>query len=836
MDTSTATPTSHSFATAVRQALRAKGWSQKHLASFLEKDASTVGLWLAGRHKPRPDEELTIKKLAQLLDQEPAAVRALLAASPDGPPEEGTERPGRVMILTTLEDCKRIFTGNAAGMLAQVLAKHAAPSVTGLQESLYEHGYSIREDLLREFLHTHLPAQGYDWDRERQVFLRRVEENAVAWPIALTWHRTIVRQVCTVLNDAFAATADETLEKSEVLKHIQPVLPSDPDRQWPLPDASTLLQVLLDSHLLRDHTAAGKDRVQRRWWLSPEFVINRMWGIRPHIPGLDFLLDGGLLPPTAGGLSILIEGRPGTGKTSFALQMATSIAVQGCAVYLSAEENLARLVERLAVAGYTYEQVPSETSAGIVTRTAQSAAQSFALVLSDTVDPVQTGAQVKAQWQQGRGTLVLVALPNRMIVEPHQHPLLRNLRLLLETCMQSGMRSGYAVDSLDAVLPTGGRRLYESLFTWVDRSIGLFLSEEPYELHEADERRLRAHLVDMVIHLSQQVSDAPGHPLQRCIEITKSRSQHHRQGQHLFAIRPGEGLVVYPSIQARLSVWMQRIRRVTIPEPERWVVKQGEAQEFDLTPVLQQDVVRGSAILLTGPSATHKLPLSLTFLASQLEAEPASQVLLISLQDDEVSLLKIIETYPQLGSLLSPQPGSLHPNLHVLYRPPGYFTAPRFMAWVRQHLHAMRQRPGAGEVRRVLFNNLNQLRHSSPLFAEEPLFVAALLELFRKEQLTALFVQVLGDDPRSQDVFNTLLLTDHGPTPDPDIVQFRVGHTTRCDAYRELCWLQRVRELDGEGKSTGRGSLKLLSTLPPNSSNGPTRRSSQRKAPPQRRL
>ena len=59
--------TEHSFATAVQQALTAKGWSKKRLAIFLEKNASTVSLWLAGRHRPRPDEEQTIAKLAQLL-------------------------------------------------------------------------------------------------------------------------------------------------------------------------------------------------------------------------------------------------------------------------------------------------------------------------------------------------------------------------------------------------------------------------------------------------------------------------------------------------------------------------------------------------------------------------------------------------------------------------------------------------------------------------------------------------------------------------------------------------------------------------------------------------
>jgi KaiC/GvpD/RAD55 family RecA-like ATPase/transcriptional regulator with XRE-family HTH domain len=801
-----------SFATTLQQALTAKGWSKKRLALFLEKDASTVSLWLAGRHRPRPDEEQTIAKLATFLDQDPAAVRTLIITSPDCSPEERHERPGRIMILTTLEDCERILPS----LLEPLLSKQLALSIAGMQAKMYEQGYSIREDLLRAFLPYYLDRKGYSWNREQQVFVPPGGEHVAPPHLTYTWQHAMVRQACALLNRAFAATTDESLPHAEVLQLIREVLTTSVSLPQPSFDASTILNALLKLKLL---ARTDQDRVQRRWLLNPEFLINHHWGIQTHIQGLDDLLDGGLLLPATGGLSILIEGRPGTGKTSFALQLAASVAAgEGCAVYLSAEENLWRLVERLSFAGYAYRQVPSEASPGILVR----AGQEFALLLCDFIDTVHTSTWVKKHREEGRGTLILVAMPNRDISsEPRKNPLLHDLRLFLEESAQRGLRTCYALDSLDALLHTGGRRLYESLFALADQSIGLFLSEERYETQQMDERLQRAHVVDMVIRLSEQVVDAPGGPLQRFIEIRKSRTQHHRRGQHQLGFHSGQGITIYPSIQALLSVWMQRIRRATDPEPEDWIVKKGTAKELNFNNLLQHDVVRGSTILLTGPPASHKLAIALTFLASQLEADQDSQVLLISLHDDEPTLLKIIRTYPQLASLLGDEGRFLHPRLRVLYCPPDYFTAARFVDWIRRTLATMKPR---GIARRVVFHSLNQLRHSSPLFLTEPLFVAALLEIFRKEQLTALFVQVQREDPQSQDVFDTILTTEHGPLHDPDTVQFRVGHTPSCDAYRATRWIRRVRDPNLKGTAW----LELLAALPSHDSSNLTTKTRKR--------
>ena len=322
---------------------------------------------------------------------------------------------------------------------------------------------------------------------------------------------------------------------------------------------------------------------------------------------------------------------------------------------------------------------------------------------------------------------------------------------------------------------------------------------------QADERLVRGHLADMVIRLGHRTTKTG--QLQRVFQIQKSRSQSHLQGQHVYGIQSGQGVTIYPSVHALLAVWKRQIRRARTSEPESWAV-----EGLDFNQVLQNDVARGSPLLLSGRPATHKFALGLTFLASGLAA-PNTQALLISLQEDEATSIDIIETYPQLHGLLRCKQRLFNPRLRVLHRPPDYFTAERFIDWIRQNLTDMKRRPMA--ACRVLLHSLDSLRYNSPLFKEEPLFLAAVLELFRKERMTALFIDV-QQQPEHElpQGFDTAIITDYGPTPgplhDPDTVRLRVGSTPQCNAYRDERWIHRRRE---GLKDTWSSSPLLLSPL-----------------------
>src|SRR5215218_1931623 len=83
------------FVEALTHELHARQWSQKALAAFLGRDASTVSLWLSGRQRPRAADEPTMRKLAEFLRLDPADVRDLVTghtAQGDAEHQAGTVR------------------------------------------------------------------------------------------------------------------------------------------------------------------------------------------------------------------------------------------------------------------------------------------------------------------------------------------------------------------------------------------------------------------------------------------------------------------------------------------------------------------------------------------------------------------------------------------------------------------------------------------------------------------------------------------------------------------------------------------------------------------------
>jgi hypothetical protein len=252
------------------------------------------------------------------------------------------------------------------------------------------------------------------------------------------------------------------------------------------------------------------------------------------------------------------------------------------------------------------------------------------------------------------------------------------------------------------------------------------------------------------------------------------------------AIDSDGGVSIYPSVQAYLSVNKRRIRFGHDVRPLQWSVP-----ELEIDPLLAGDVVSGDCILLAGPPATHKFPLGLSFLTSGILTEPDRPVMLISLRQDEPAILRIISEYPQFSALLEAQRKE---RLFILYDLPDYFTAERFLDRIRRRFR-LASRPFS----RVLFSTLNQLAHNSPLFAEEKLFVAALIESFRSHHATSLFLGVGSKDSEIENIFDTLLFTEHGSnTAKPEIL-LSVGHSGPCNAGRKAWALDR-QTIEGKGR------------------------------------
>jgi KaiC/GvpD/RAD55 family RecA-like ATPase len=792
----------------------------------------------------------------------------MLEAAQSGAREGGD---GEVRAIGTMEDLGEILGRLFPSDLPHLVAPRVS-SIIAIQGRLRERGYDAAEDLLREYVNDQIRDDSSlkvspddQWNAERGTLIRRLQRTA-AWShfsaeeedgdllgrfrIAFRrdpWVRAALREVCARLNDAFQRSAQELLPEAELMTVIRSAL-GLADEPGHRSFARALLLGFAHIRQLSVEIEVDAPHYRRRWVLNASYFINSIFGVTPHVAGLDTLLEGGLLSPPQTGLSMLVEGGPGAGKTTLCLQLTASFAAEGYAViYLTAEEGAESLDERLSYAGYRRE-IDGDTERLVSMHSGKRA--SFAFEISNSIGPDLP----LAPWygtSDGNGSLTIASIANRTQgLNVGGSDLLENLRSIFDDLRERGVPTCLVVDSIDATLPIAPhrsieeRRSLEDLFNFARyrSDIGIFVVED-----ENPSRTTCEHLADMVIRLDYR--ERVRAVSERVLEITKCRTQSHLRGQHMFSIHADAGITVYPSVQSKLSIWRRRIRRHMSSQEATWRLD----DDFDYDPVLRRDFVEGDAILLTGEPATHKFPVGLSFLAAELmrdrEEGEEPNLLLISLREDEATIRRIVANYPQLTPLFRAlETREQGPRLKVLHFPPDYFSPERFLHSIEQTLREMKR--SGHRVARVLFSAISQLPHSSPMVAKEPLFVAAVIELFKKEGITSLFIsagggqpilqsvagngEISGDDVadeqpvhgtrtghatftitdgRSQEighVFDTIIFTSKRINPNGTReITLTIGHTAECNASREPVVLRRPTRAKANDASQLEGWLRL---------------------------
>lgn len=243
------------------------------------------------------------------------------------------------------------------------------------------------------------------------------------------------------------------------------------------------------------------------------------------------------------------------------------------------------------------------------------------------------------------------------------------------------------------------------------------------------------------------------------------------------------------------------------PIPEKWRVD----DYFDLNQVVGNDIVRGAAVLLSGKQSTHRLPIGLSFLSSGLESDKNADVVLLSLKDGADTLFSIIQNYPQFHALLSEKHTEFSSRVEMGYLAPDRFGPERILDWMRQVL-ASRLDKGS-QVRRVLVSSLSQLRQS-PLFGVDTTFIPALVQLFKKEGVTALFIDTAGNESKSiGGYFDVILSTDQvNSDSEHEATQIRVEYTALCKAGHAPHQIRRMRA-DARGTLDDSGHFYILKLL-----------------------
>jgi circadian clock protein KaiC len=300
------------------------------------------------------------------------------------------------------------------------------------------------------------------------------------------------------------------------------------------------------------------------------------------IEGLDDILSGGMMR----GRVHLLEGNPGTGKTTISMQFLMEGARQGeRGLYITLSESEVELRESAASHGWTidplvtiFELVPPESLLDDSQR--QSLLYSSDLELGETTRRIFD--------------VVESLKPQRVVIDS-----LSEIRLLA----QSSLRFRRQIASLKHYLSAAGATvlLLDDMTTEAeDRSI-----------HSA------AHAVIRLEELAPHYG-----PERRRLRVVKFRGQKYRGGYHDFTIRTG-GVEVFPRL---VSAEHRR-------DFSRDVVKTNSPE---LNQLLGGGMERGSSALIIGPSGTGKSLLALSFAAWAVER---GQRVAAFIFDEELGLL-----------------------------------------------------------------------------------------------------------------------------------------------------------------------------------------------------
>lgn len=441
-----------------------------------------------------------------------------------------------------------------------------------------------------------------------------------------------------------------------------------------------------------------------------------------NISQLDYLLkEGGIrIPKNKDGVSILIKGSAGAGKSTLALLLAARCAKEGGpSLYCALEQNEDSIIQ------LANSMIEDEELSGLN------------WLQEEDAPPDKDNFE---------GFICVSRLYSSKSREDF-----KDYTYLLETQTQKFINyygtektSMIVIDSLNVFGPSSITRLeFEKLKETLaaENRILIFIGEPDSKNPNLEWDRL----VDLVIELGNKPS--VGDYFLRSITISKARFQNHILGSHVVKIKgrgseiapsggaeasvAGKkadiGFFIYPSLHYHLSVAINRKQMFDIEETQDTKKLQTGFTALDYA--LDGGVKRGTMTVISSDLSYVAKGIGLSFLANGVENN--EKCLYLSLQDDEDSIKKL-PSEKNINDMV------FEDNLVIKSFRPGFITAEEFVdRIINVILDSTKQN---AIFQRVVFDDVSQIGLRFPLLENAPVFLPTLMDIFKLYDMTAMFL------------------------------------------------------------------------------------------------